>query len=110
MTLAQLIANHELALPDDRQLLDELARVRLRESAPGVIRMDHNPGEHDDQAIAIALAAQELLARTSSRLTIATASELRIPLRSGPRPSTPAVPPVASPFLRQLLKTRGPFE
>ena len=67
VTLSQLVRNHELALPDDRELLDELARVQLRESSPGVVRMDHAAGQHDDRAIAIALAAVNLLERPAAK-------------------------------------------
>lgn len=66
-TLHLLIRNRALALPDDPDLLDELASVRLRETSPGVLRMDHEPGAHDDRAIALALAAQQLLARPQRR-------------------------------------------
>jgi hypothetical protein len=59
--LHQLIRDHRLALPDDPELLDELVHVRLRETAPGVYRMDHDPHRHDDRAVALALAAQHLV-------------------------------------------------
>ena len=52
-----LIRSHRLALPRDDDLIDELMNVRLRETSPGVYRMDHDPGRHDDRAIALALAA-----------------------------------------------------
>jgi phage terminase large subunit-like protein len=61
LTLHNLIKNHALAIPDDQELIDELANVRLRETAPGVYRMDHDSDKHDDRAIALALAAQWLL-------------------------------------------------
>jgi hypothetical protein len=60
-TLHLLIREGALALPDDRELLDELAHVRLRETSPGVLRLDHDASRHDDQAVALALAAQHLL-------------------------------------------------
>ena len=60
-SLHLLLRDRALALPDDEELLDELANVRLRESSPGVFRMDHDPGKHDDRAISLALAAQKLL-------------------------------------------------
>jgi phage terminase large subunit-like protein len=63
MTLHRLLRDRALALPDDPELLDELANVRLRESSPGVLRMDHDPDKHDDRAIALALAAHHLLNR-----------------------------------------------
>jgi phage terminase large subunit-like protein len=60
-TLYQLIRNRLLALPGDKELLAELSRVRIRETTPGVPRLDHDPGQHDDRAIALALAADWLL-------------------------------------------------
>lgn len=64
-TLYSLLREHRLALPDDQpELLEELANVRLRETSPGVVRMDHDPGKHDDRAIALALAAHHALAGT----------------------------------------------
>jgi hypothetical protein len=61
-TLTLLIRNRALALPPDEELLSELANLRLRETAPGVYRIDHDPDKHDDRAIALALAAQRLAA------------------------------------------------
>ena len=63
MTLHRLLRDRALALPDDPELLEELANVRLRETSPGVLRMDHDPDKHDDRAIALALAAHHLLNR-----------------------------------------------
>jgi hypothetical protein len=59
-TLTLLIRNRALALPDDEALLDELANLRLRETSPGVFRIEHDPDKHDDMAIALALAAHKL--------------------------------------------------
>jgi hypothetical protein len=63
LRLHQLIADRALQLPDDAELLDELTHVRLRESSPGVYRLDHDSGRHDDRAIALGLAAAHLLDR-----------------------------------------------
>ena len=60
-TLHTTIRDHHLALYDDDELVDELANVRLRETSPGVLRMDHDPDKHDDRAIALALAVQEIV-------------------------------------------------
>ena len=60
-TLYGLLRDRALAIPDDEDLIDELAHVRLRETAPGVFRLDHDPGRHDDRAISLALAATHLL-------------------------------------------------
>lgn len=65
LRLHQLIADHGLALPDDDELLDELANVRLQERSPGVYRLDHDRDKHDDRAIALALAAHGLLEMTA---------------------------------------------
>lgn len=65
-TLHLLLRNRRLALPDDSDLLEELANVRLRETTPGVVRMDHDPDKHDDRAIALALAAHRLLQRNQA--------------------------------------------
>ena len=59
--LFTLLRGHRLYLPDDEVLRDELLAVRLRETTPGAYRLDHDAGRHDDQAVAIALAAQQLL-------------------------------------------------
>ena len=66
-TIHLLLREHRLALPPDQQLLDELANVRLKESFPGVYRMDHDPDKHDDQAIALSLAANHLITRPPKR-------------------------------------------
>ena len=67
VTLLQLIREHALALPDDRDLLDELRNVRLRESSPGVLRLDHDRHRHDDRAVALALAASWLAEHSGAR-------------------------------------------
>jgi hypothetical protein len=49
-----------MALPDDEELLNELVTVRLRESSPGVYRLDHDSGQHDDSGVPPELAALAL--------------------------------------------------
>jgi hypothetical protein len=62
-----LIRDHRLVIDgQDSELVDELASVRLRETTPGTYRLDHGPSGHDDQAVAVALAAQHLLATPQS--------------------------------------------
>ena len=46
---------HRIELPDDEDLLGELASVRLRKNGVGIYRFDHDSGAHDDQAVALAL-------------------------------------------------------
>lgn len=62
-SLYTLLRERQLQLPDDEALLDELANVRLRETSPGVVRMDHAADAHDDRAVALALAAHALAQR-----------------------------------------------
>ena len=51
------LRGHGLRLPaDDPELIDELANVQLRETSPGVFRLDHRPGRHDDRAVALGMA------------------------------------------------------
>lgn len=65
-SLHLLLRDHRLALPPDRDLLDELQSVRLRESSPGVCRLDHDAGQHDDRAVSLGLAALALTERAGS--------------------------------------------
>jgi hypothetical protein len=58
--------SHNLALPDDRELLDELSHVRLRSNSAGVTRVDHSSGRHDDRAVALGMACWWLLDRLSA--------------------------------------------
>ena len=76
---APAAAQRLISLPDDPDLLDELRNVRLRETSPGVLRMDHDADQHDDRAIALALAASKLL---DGRTVLATASFTGIRRRS----------------------------
>jgi phage terminase large subunit-like protein len=60
-TLHVLLREHQLAIPNDQALIDELANVRLKETAPGVVRLDHDSDKHDDRAVTLAMAATWLL-------------------------------------------------
>ncbi len=57
LTLHNLLRERRIVLQDDADLRDELANVRLRETSPGVYRIDHVQGRHDDRAIALGLAS-----------------------------------------------------
>ena len=78
-TLHLLIRSHALALPDDADLLDELASVRLRETSPGVLRLDHDADAHDDRAVTLAMAATWLLGHAAGASTV-----LGLPGRGAP--------------------------
>ncbi|HEY2182484.1 MAG TPA: terminase large subunit [Solirubrobacteraceae bacterium] len=94
MTLHNAIREHRLALPNDPDLINELANVKLRETSPGVLRMDHAAGKHDDRAIALALAAQTLVSKGSGQ----AAAFLQVWQNelAGKRPKqAPSGPPIA---------------
>ena len=44
-----------------------MSTVRLRESGPGVYRLDHDASGHDDRAVAPGLAALALTERVAGR-------------------------------------------
>jgi hypothetical protein len=54
--LMQALRNRRIDLPNDKELRQELLSIRLRETSPNVLRIDHDPGRHDDRAIATAMA------------------------------------------------------
>jgi phage terminase large subunit-like protein len=60
LTMHDLLRHRSLALPNDPELVAELSRVSLRETRPGVFRIDHDAAEHDDRVIALAMAAYHL--------------------------------------------------
>lgn len=104
MTLHLLLREHRIALPDDPELLDELATVRLRESRPGLYRLDHDASAHDDRAVALGLAALALTERPAiggGSITVPTAPPFtrtlhdarpRLPTRLAVRAATRAMP------------------
>jgi phage terminase large subunit-like protein len=61
ITLHRLLRDHQVALPDDPELIDELANVKLVETAPSSYRIDHDSSAHDDRVISLALAAHRLV-------------------------------------------------
>jgi hypothetical protein len=67
VTLYSLLRNHQLLLPNDEDLVDELINLDIYETRPGQYRMDHTAGRHDDRAVALALAAQHLLDKPQRR-------------------------------------------
>ncbi len=46
--LFRALRDHQIALPDDPDLREELAGVRLRENSVGALRLDHDAGGHTD--------------------------------------------------------------
>jgi phage terminase large subunit-like protein len=66
-SLFGLLRDHSIALPDDDDLLDELLNVRVVTKPSGLLRLDHSHDRHDDRAVAVALAAHQLLQRSRPR-------------------------------------------
>jgi hypothetical protein len=78
VTLYALLRDRLLALPDEAGLRDELANVRLRETSPGVVRIDHDSGRHDDRVISLALAAQAIASKLTGGSVASAAGAGRI--------------------------------
>jgi phage terminase large subunit-like protein len=63
-TLSRLFGEQRLAVPDDKDLLDELGTVIVKTTPSGRTRIEHHSGKHDDQAVAIALTAHWLMSQS----------------------------------------------
>ncbi|GAA1962865.1 hypothetical protein GCM10009798_23340 [Nocardioides panacihumi] len=61
--LSRLFGERRISVPDEKDLLDELGAVIVKTSPSGRVRLDHHSGKHDDQAVAIALAAHWLISQ-----------------------------------------------
>ena len=55
-SLYQAIRDRTITLPDQAELATELLNLQLHETSPGVWKMDHRSGRHDDQAVTVAMA------------------------------------------------------
>ena len=60
MALYNAIKDHRLSIPDDPDLIDELANVRLTEKRPNQFKMENEPGKHDDRVMALGLCVADL--------------------------------------------------
>jgi phage terminase large subunit-like protein len=65
--IMQALRSRLLTLPDDDELRKELLSVRLRETSPNVMRIDHASGSHDDRVIACAMAVYQLTTTTGGQ-------------------------------------------
>lgn len=61
LTILELVRGHRLLLPEDQELIDEFAALRLIQRGPGLYRYDHLSGKHDDIVTAVGLCAQHLV-------------------------------------------------
>lgn len=78
-SLSQALRARRITLPADAELKKEILSVRLRESAPNVLRIDTRTSrQHDDRVIAVAMACR-ILTTTSGggRPFLLTDEELR---------------------------------
>ena len=62
LALYRLISGNLIELPADPALDEELLRVQIRETGPGLIRLDHATGQHDDRAVTLGMLAVHFLA------------------------------------------------
>jgi phage terminase large subunit-like protein len=88
VTLFRLLRDRLFDLPDDANLVEEVAALRLRENAPGAYRIDHDSNRHDDQAIALAMAAAHIVDKTRRPVSVSSSFRLRGSIREGPPPPT----------------------
>jgi phage terminase large subunit-like protein len=65
--LHTLLRDRRLAIYEDEDLIDELMNVKLEERNPGVYRIDHQSGKHDDRVISLALCAEWLVSRPTKK-------------------------------------------
>jgi hypothetical protein len=68
-SLYALLRDGRIDLYPDDGLFDELRSVRLQETVPGVLRIQHDPGRHDDRCVAIGMAVVPLVQRGSGVVT-----------------------------------------
>lgn len=91
-TLYGALRDRAIVLPDDPELAAELVTVRLVETGPGLVRLDHHAGQNDDQAIAVALVATALLDRPTAIGSLHVPYGRTPPTLPKPAPNGPPVP------------------
>lgn len=91
-TLFNALTEHNLDLPDDADLIDEMANVELRETRSGRYRIDHGHGKHDDRVVAISMAVDYLVSRPRA-----------------PEPASPISSDRPNPFSHMWTEPNGPF-
>ena len=60
LRLLELVKAHRLAIPDDDALVDELVSIRIVERGPGMFRVDHSAGTHDDMVVVVGMGCVHL--------------------------------------------------
>jgi hypothetical protein len=79
--LFALLRDKRIDLYAEEGLLDELRNVRLVETIPGQVRIQHDPGRHDDRCVAIGMAVVPLVQRSVGHGTIRVATGDLPPVR-----------------------------
>jgi phage terminase large subunit-like protein len=92
--LFALLRDQRIDLHPDDGLLDELRNVRLVETIPGQVRIQHDAGRHDDRCVAIGMAVVPLIRRPTGGGRIHAATGDLPPVRLTPSREKPAPPPV----------------
>jgi phage terminase large subunit-like protein len=103
-TLYTLLRDGLLDLYEDAELLDELANVRLKETLPGLVRVEHDPGRHDDRAVALGMAATALVEKVTGAARMYVPTGQVPPVRALPAAALAAAsepPPVVVDTERQ---------
>jgi phage terminase large subunit-like protein len=100
-TLYTLLRDGLLDIYDDAELIDELANVRLEETTPGLVRVQHDPGRHEDRCVALGMTATALVEKSfgGARMLVPTGDVPKVQLVR-PRSTTPpdgAAPAVVRP-------------
>lgn len=67
VTLFRAIKDHSLRLPSDNELIEEIVNARLRQTSPGMFRIDHDADKHDDRVITLALVCDKLVRRPAGQ-------------------------------------------
>ncbi len=61
LLLLELVRANNLRIPNREELVSEFLNVRIVEKGPGLYRVDHAPDKHDDQVVAVGMAAMQLI-------------------------------------------------
>jgi hypothetical protein len=92
--LFALLRDQRIDLYDDEGLLDELRNVRLQETNPGQVRIQHDPGRHDDRCVAIGMAIVPLVRQGSGHVTLQVAEGVLPASPTFTRQKSTQAPPV----------------
>lgn len=74
-----LLRDGRVSLYDAPGFADQLANVRLIETLPGQVRIQHDPGRHDDRCVALGMAIVPLAEQHHGHSTARSASGYRLP-------------------------------